>query len=170
MSGWEIFLGIALGLIVNEACELSPWAARKLVQWSARARYPDPERAETRAAELVSLIEERPGKLLKLCSAMGFFGAAACMALQRSLLNQLQTASKKIQESFMYDSLKSAFGVYVEIAIRIIVRDKERRKRIRRYYWDTYAPKDPRNRKASIAMLNRLGRIGLVDTKPVDNA
>ncbi|MFC3980188.1 hypothetical protein [Streptosporangium jomthongense] len=99
MSGWEIFLGIALGLIVNEACELSPWAARRLVQWSARVRYPNPERAETRAAELVSLIEERPGKLFKLCTALGFF-AQAIIALTR------QTKAKNIPLAIIAITLK----------------------------------------------------------------
>ncbi|MFI7532597.1 hypothetical protein [Streptosporangium sp. NPDC049376] len=94
MSGWEIFLGITLGLIVNEACEVSPWAARKLVQWSARVRYADPQRAETRAAELVSLIEERPGKLFKLCTALRFAIAACTFTTARNQQRHLRILFK----------------------------------------------------------------------------
>jgi DNA-directed RNA polymerase specialized sigma24 family protein len=67
----------ASGLAVNECCEISPWAGRKLVRWSARRRYAaNPERAEIRATELAALIDARPGKLFKLLTACGFTAAA----------------------------------------------------------------------------------------------
>ncbi|WP_425965861.1 hypothetical protein [Streptosporangium sp. DT93] len=72
MSGWEIVIGVLLGLAVNEACDLSPWLARKLVQWSARFKYGKSERAEVRAEELSAMIDSRPGKLLKLATGLIF--------------------------------------------------------------------------------------------------
>lgn len=88
MSSWEILLGIILGLAVNESCDLSPWLAKKVVRWSARMQYGKSERAKIRAAELVSLIEERPGKLFKLATALGF-AIAALMPLIRRRANDL---------------------------------------------------------------------------------
>jgi hypothetical protein len=52
--------------------DLCPWLADKLVRWSAFRRYRDRERAETRAEELAALIEQRPGHLLKLFTAINF--------------------------------------------------------------------------------------------------
>jgi AcrR family transcriptional regulator len=72
MTALEILMGIALGLLVNECCDVSPWLARKFVRWSAHRRYVDQCRAETRAEELVALIDDRPGKLFKLITALGF--------------------------------------------------------------------------------------------------
>lgn len=77
MSAWEIILSVAGGLIVNEMSSLSPWLAGKLVVWSARHQYSDPARAAARAEELSALIMSRPGKLGKLCTAVGF----ACSAI-----------------------------------------------------------------------------------------
>jgi hypothetical protein len=75
LSGWEIVFAFVAGLIVNEMCDVSPWLAKKLVRWSAHLRYSDPLRAEVRAEELTALIDSRPGKLLKLFTAIGFLGA-----------------------------------------------------------------------------------------------
>jgi hypothetical protein len=53
-----------------------PWAARKLVRWSAHRRYAPPSRAELRAEELAAYIDDRPGRLFKLITALGFAAAA----------------------------------------------------------------------------------------------
>lgn len=84
MTFWSIILSIIIGLTVNEFCELSPWAARKLVRWSAYLQYRDPCRAEIRAEELSTLIDDRPGKLFKLITALGFAMAAARVAMSRA--------------------------------------------------------------------------------------
>lgn len=77
MTPAEIAVTVVAGLIVNEFCEISPWAARMLVKWSARYRYAgDPDRVEVRASELAALIDARPGKLFKLLTACGFVVAA----------------------------------------------------------------------------------------------
>ncbi|MGW5688986.1 hypothetical protein [Nonomuraea sp. NPDC003754] len=77
MSGWEIMFAFVAGLIVNEMCDVSPWLAKRLVWWSAHLRYQNPMRAEVRAEELIALIDSRPGKLLKLFTAIVFLGAGA---------------------------------------------------------------------------------------------
>ena len=61
----------------------SPWAARKLVRWSAHLRYTDPERASVRAEELAALIEKRPGNLFKLITATLFAVTAIRVAATR---------------------------------------------------------------------------------------
>lgn len=83
-----IVLGIVAGLLVNELCEFSPWCARKLVRWSALRRYTDPGRAEMRAEELTGLINDRPGNLLKLTTAVGFAAAAVIVAGRRALTRE----------------------------------------------------------------------------------
>lgn len=83
MSGIEIILGVLLVLVVNEAWNVSPWVAQMLVRWSARLRYPDAELRATRTEELAALINERPGKLLKLCTALSFAVAALMMRCWR---------------------------------------------------------------------------------------
>ncbi|MGW6499352.1 hypothetical protein [Nonomuraea angiospora] len=83
MSCIEIILGIILGLVINEMCDVSPWLARRLIRWSARHQYVDPERAELRAEELTALINGRPGKLFKLCTGLTFAAAAICVRLRR---------------------------------------------------------------------------------------
>lgn len=72
MTWWEVTLTVLLGLLVNECCDVSPWLARRLVRWSARRRYGNSARGDTRAEELVALIDDRPGKILKVLTATGF--------------------------------------------------------------------------------------------------
>jgi len=83
MSPEEILVSIIVGLLVNEACDVSPWCAHRLVRWSVRLRYANPERRHIRADELVALIDERPGKLLKLGTGLGFLVGALPVWLHR---------------------------------------------------------------------------------------
>lgn len=76
MTTGQILLAIVTSLAVNECCDVSPWAARKLVRWSARRRYVPPARAELRAEELAAYIDDRPGRLFKIITALGFAAAA----------------------------------------------------------------------------------------------
>lgn len=86
MSPASIVMTVVLGLTINECCEISPWAARALVKWSARCRYANnPERAGIRAIELAALIDVRPGKIFKLLTACGFVTAALCSQLMARL-------------------------------------------------------------------------------------
>jgi CBS domain-containing protein len=83
-----ILLGIGTGLLANELCEFSPWCARKLVHWSAFRRYTDPGRAEMRAEELTALINDRPGNLFKLITAVCFAADAVIVCGRRALARE----------------------------------------------------------------------------------
>ena len=83
MSPEEILVSVIVGLLVNEACDVSPWCAHHLVRWSVRLRYANPERRRIRGDELVALIDERPGKLIKLGTGLGFLTTAVPVWLQR---------------------------------------------------------------------------------------
>ncbi|MET7881287.1 hypothetical protein ABZS52_30675 [Micromonospora profundi] len=85
MNGWELVVGVILGLIVNEMTDLSPWAARRLVFWAAYRWTPDTDIAEGYAEEWTAIIDERPGKLLKLLTAVQFSLGAARRAAPRTL-------------------------------------------------------------------------------------
>jgi hypothetical protein len=80
-----ILISVILGLIINECSDVSPWCARKIMEWSAYRRYADLDRARERAEELTALIDARPGKLLKLCTALGFAGSAVFVSFRRTL-------------------------------------------------------------------------------------
>lgn len=67
---------LLLNVLSNECSDLSPWLAGRLVRWAARRQYRGSERAAVRAEEWASLIEERPGKLLKLVTALWFAAGA----------------------------------------------------------------------------------------------
>ncbi|MGH3804078.1 MAG: hypothetical protein ACRDTD_28880 [Pseudonocardiaceae bacterium] len=76
MTIGQILLAIITGLAVSELSEVCPWAARKLIRWSAHRRYAPASRAELRAEELAAYLDDRPGRLLKLITALGFTAAA----------------------------------------------------------------------------------------------
>jgi membrane protein YdbS with pleckstrin-like domain len=83
MTGIEIIFSVLLGLVVNEMSDISPWVARRLVVWSAYLRYGDSVRGTQRSEELEAVINDRPGKLLKLGTGVKFAGAALIARLQR---------------------------------------------------------------------------------------
>jgi hypothetical protein len=69
----ELVAAVVLGLLINEATDICPWVAVRLVRWAARLLYRRaPERAAIRGEELAALVNDRPGKLLKLFTALGF--------------------------------------------------------------------------------------------------
>lgn len=59
------------GLLVNEAVDISPWLARRTIRWAAH-RIPDAEPALRYEEEWTALLDQRPGKLLKLTYALTF--------------------------------------------------------------------------------------------------
>jgi hypothetical protein len=97
MISREIWVAIALSLVVEAFCDVSLWVARKLVRWSARRRYTDPSRAEIRAEELAALIDELPGKPLKLITALGFAAVAIIVSVSRKL--SIQKIAHKVWHS-----------------------------------------------------------------------
>lgn len=90
MTVTGIIVSIIISLVANECCEVSPWAALRLVRWAARRRYDDPARADARAEELAALIEDRPGKLFKLLTACGFAIAAISFLTRRATARSKQ--------------------------------------------------------------------------------
>jgi hypothetical protein len=88
-----IVISIVVGLLANEVTDVSPWLAGKVARWSARLRYAaDPNLAATRAEELTALINERPGNLFKLLTALGF-GCSALAVTTRRALGEHPTAT-----------------------------------------------------------------------------
>lgn len=77
MSSGEIVLTVVLGVVSIEFSEVAPWLARRIARWAAIQRYRDrPDRVVVRVQEWVSVVEERPGKLFKLVTALWFAGGA----------------------------------------------------------------------------------------------
>ncbi|MEU6409655.1 hypothetical protein [Microbispora sp. NPDC046933] len=76
MTTAEIVFAVLSGLLINEGCEVSPWLAKKLTVRAARRAYADSEKAEVRAEEWSAVIDERPGKLFKLCTGVWFYTGA----------------------------------------------------------------------------------------------
>lgn len=85
MNGREIAASFVFGLLVNEMTDISPWAARRLVHWAAYRWTADPHTAARYAEEWAAIIDERPGKLLKLGTAARFAVGAAGRAAPRAL-------------------------------------------------------------------------------------
>ncbi|MFD4829132.1 hypothetical protein ACFWPV_04630 [Streptomyces uncialis] len=62
-------IGLALGLILAECTEIAPWLARRVLQIAAR-RLGSQEAVERYEEEWLGLLDERPGKLMKLFFAI----------------------------------------------------------------------------------------------------
>ncbi|NJC13027.1 hypothetical protein F4558_002853 [Micromonospora profundi] len=104
MNHWEIIASFVFGLAVNEMTDLSPWAARRLVRWAAYHWTTDPEIAAGYAEEWTAIVEERPGKLFKLATAVQFAIGAAGRAAPRTATAikfavRRELASVEIQEA-----------------------------------------------------------------------
>ncbi|MEU7844720.1 hypothetical protein AB0B39_27585 [Micromonospora sp. NPDC049114] len=84
MNHVEIIASLVFGLAVNEMTDLSPWAARRLVRWAAYRWATDPEIAAGYAEEWTAIVNERPGKLFKLATAIQFSIGAAGKAAPRT--------------------------------------------------------------------------------------
>ncbi|MET9069457.1 hypothetical protein [Streptosporangium sandarakinum] len=83
MNASEVFLAIVLGIVVNEMCDLSPWLAVRLVALAARLQHGTSPRAEERSEDFAAYINDRPGKLFKLLTALGFLATGAVTGLRR---------------------------------------------------------------------------------------
>lgn len=89
MSGTGItvlLVSVLTGLAVNEMSDVSPWLASWLVRKAAFLREGDTPRAHIRAEDHQALIRDRPGKLLKLCTALGFTIEASTVRIRRALV------------------------------------------------------------------------------------
>jgi hypothetical protein len=64
---------LVVGLLGRLVLRVSPRVGVRLVRWAAGLRYrQNPERAALRAEELTALVDDRPGRLLKLLTGLGF--------------------------------------------------------------------------------------------------
>ncbi|MFI6182557.1 hypothetical protein ACIA8R_44010 [Nonomuraea sp. NPDC051191] len=125
MSGAEIVLGVLLGLIANEMCDVSPWLARKLVASAAHLQYRDPARAAMRAEELEALVNERPGKLFKLATALAFVAGALIAQLRRTFLTSLTGVALWLFDRSSQVRLLVAWSTGVRHKVRITVADND---------------------------------------------
>ncbi|MFF4810560.1 hypothetical protein ACFY03_20335 [Micromonospora chersina] len=121
MIGWtELLLGALLSLALSELTEVSPWAARKLVRWAAYRWTTDPELAAAYAEEWAAIIDERPGKLLKLLTATGFTLGATGRAAPRMLLDarrRINSSINLIRDPRVGDALSVLFrGIAIGLA------------------------------------------------------
>ena len=95
MTRGEVAFAIISGLLVNECCDISPWMAVRLMRWAARLRYGGvAERATVRAEELAALIQDRPGNLFKLLTALGFTLHTLLVAALRNAPQAIKRADK----------------------------------------------------------------------------
>jgi len=75
-------LGVLASLAVNEMCDVSAWLAARLIPVAARLWTRDPERREIYAEAWLAIVNERPGKLFKLGTALAFLGGGAGRAVK----------------------------------------------------------------------------------------
>ncbi|POM24842.1 hypothetical protein BTM25_34800 [Actinomadura rubteroloni] len=94
MTAAQFVCAVAAGLVAAECGDLAPWIARRLVVWSAHARYRDAERAAVRTEELQAVLADRPTRLLKLATAFGFTLAAVATLTTRATLHAASRASR----------------------------------------------------------------------------
>jgi hypothetical protein len=95
VSAVGILIGIITALGVNELCDVSPWCARRLIRLSARLRYSDQERRKVRADEFVALLDERPGQLFKLGTALGFLIASLPTWLHHAATGEIRRLTSR---------------------------------------------------------------------------
>jgi hypothetical protein len=80
-----VLVALLVGGLGRLVLRVSPRVGVRLVRWAVGVRYrQDPERAAMRAEELAALVDERPGRLLKLLTGLGFALHAVAEAGLRS--------------------------------------------------------------------------------------
>ncbi len=76
-SGWtEVVITTVAGLAATEAFDVAPWVARRIVPVAARLWTSDRDQAAIYAEEWCDILDERPGKLFKLLTSLGFLAGA----------------------------------------------------------------------------------------------
>jgi hypothetical protein len=109
VTAWGIVVTLALGLVVNEMTDISPWLARRMVRWAAYRWSKDPEIAAGYAEEWAAIIDERPGRLLKLGTAVGFAGGAAFRTMPRRLAG-LRSIWRRLPRDDKFEFVKSVYS------------------------------------------------------------
>ena len=104
----EILLTVAVTLIVNEATDISPWLATRLVGWAAERIYAsNADRAAQRKEEWEALIKDSiPTNISKLFFGLGFACAGLCWFAIRCVPTVLETIAELIEDigGFVFDS------------------------------------------------------------------
>lgn len=88
MEIWLLVAGCVLGLVGNEFLEVSPWLARRLLPHAARLWTDDTDRREVLTEAWLAIIEERPGKLLKLLSSLAFWTTGLARSVSRERIHR----------------------------------------------------------------------------------
>ncbi|WP_238007654.1 hypothetical protein KZZ52_56640 [Dactylosporangium sp. AC04546] len=112
---WGIISGVLMGLAVNETCDLSPWLAQRIVPVAARLWTRDPERREVYTEAWLAIINDRPGKLFKLTTALAFLGAGATASIRHRLTGLMTTISLLVEQKL--PTYYAAFGL-LKLAVR----------------------------------------------------
>jgi hypothetical protein len=82
---------LLLGVLANDMWALSAPVARRIVVLAAKLWARDAEQAQVLSEEWRAYIDDRPGQILKLCTALAFFTAA----LGRAVGHRLQARSSR---------------------------------------------------------------------------
>jgi DNA-binding transcriptional MerR regulator len=113
----EMAFAIVSGLLINECCDISPWLAVRLMRWAARLRYRGAtERATVRSEELAALIQDRPGNLFKLLTAIGFTLHTVLIAALRSV----PKVGKRAEEAAQVEGPKYEAGYPGPIVAKLV--------------------------------------------------
>ena len=81
-SGWtEVVITTVAGLVATEVFDVAPWVARRIVPVAARLWTSNRDQAAIYAEEWCDILDERPGKLFKLLTSLGFLAGAVLLSL-----------------------------------------------------------------------------------------
>ncbi|WP_181647132.1 hypothetical protein [Streptomyces sp. WAC00263] len=96
----NLLIPTVLGMVIGECTEVSPWLARRILRLAARL-LGNPDATERYEAEWVALLDERPGKLLKLFFAfwIALRGTWTLRALHRPSVSAPESRSDQAAES-----------------------------------------------------------------------
>lgn len=106
----EIAAGLVLGLLANELFQKSGWAAMRIVILAARVWPASSQEQADRAEEWPALVNDRPGQLMKLGTALGFLCGAVFMSSRLKLASWLSHILKRISEALRSYGRESAVG------------------------------------------------------------
>jgi len=109
----EILIAAAVGLIVNETTDISPWVAIRLARWAATRMYPtNAERAAARREEWEALIDRSiPGKISKLLFGLGLGCAGLYCVVIRYVPIAAKAVGRKIRRSFDLEWITAMLGM-----------------------------------------------------------
>ncbi|MFI1382938.1 hypothetical protein [Embleya sp. NPDC020886] len=107
----SMLIGAIVALLFTEAVDICPWLAARMVRASAR-RIPNPKLALRFEEEWLGVVERRPGKLLKLVSALGIviLGGRKVRASMRSAPKALRMQRWRTTRHVFAENPLAAWG------------------------------------------------------------